>query len=202
MIRIFYGADRVKAQEAIRKVLGDDYEVVEGEELSLADVKDVFLGTSLFGKRRIVVKGLGENKEAFSELPDYLGTEHEVVIWDGKLDKRTSTYKTLKKAGVEMKEFSVPEVKSKAVFDILDIAYRDGARAVKMLEEIEGENEPYMFVGLLVSQAIKKYEWRYGEKEKRVLLELSRLDMQMKGDSAISSQWILVKGFLLRVSSL
>lgn len=203
MIKIFYGDDRVRAQAEIRKILGEDYEVVEGEELDLAGLRDVMLGVSLFGKRKIVIKGLTANKDLFAEVLNLLATEHEVIIWEEKMDKRSAVYKDLVKAGVEMREFKMAELASKKlVFDIYDTALRDGAKAVKMCEQIENDNDPYMFVGLMISQAIKKYSFRYGAKEKRVLKELSRLDMQMKGESTISQPWTLVKSFLLRVSSL
>jgi len=86
------------------------------------------------------------------------------------------------------------------VFDVFDMAYRDGYLAVKMLNEIKAENDPYMFFGLMVSQALRKYDMRTGVKEKRVLFELSRLDMQMK--SSTVDPWMLISSFLLQVSSL
>ena len=203
MLYIYYGDDRVKTQAAIKKLLGEDYEVVEGEELDLPGLRDVFLGASLFGKRKIVVKGLSGKKELFAEVAGLIGTEHEIVLWEEKMDKRSVAYKDLAKVGVEMKEFKLAKPADFGkVFEIYDTALRDGARAVKMLEEIENDNDPYMFVGLLISQAIKKWQWRYGAKEKRVLLELSKLDMQMKGDSAVTQPWTLVKSFLLRLASL
>lgn len=202
MIKVFYGDDRVKAQAEIRKVLGEGYEVVDGEELTLPGLIDVMAGTSLFGKRKIVVKDLAQNKELFAEVLQHLGTENDVVLWESRLDKRTALYKDFVQAGVEMREFKLVQPDTRKVFDIYETALRDGPRAVKMCEEIETENDPYMFVGLMVAQAVKKWSFRYGEKEKRALRELSKLDMQMKGDSAISEPWTLVKAFLLRASSL
>lgn len=200
MIRIYYGDDRVRAQAAIVKILGGEYEVLEGEEMDLAGARDAFLGTSLFGARKIVIKGLAGNKAIFEAVPEWTGTEHEVVLWEEKLDKRTAAYKALQQAGVEMKEFKLPAADRGVVFDIFETALRDGPRAVKMCEQIENTNDPYMFMGLMISQAVKKWSLRQGEKEKRVLLELSKLDMQMK--SAATSPWTLVKSFLLRASSL
>ena len=86
------------------------------------------------------------------------------------------------------------------VFSIYDAALVDGKQAVKLLEEIESEQDPYMFFGLLVSQAIKKFEWRQGMKEKRVLQELSKVDMQMKTTAV--EPWLLIKSFLLRVKTI
>ena len=62
MIKIFYGDDRVKAQAAIKKLLGDDYEVIEGENLLPSDMASVFYGGSLFSdERKILIKDLSTN---------------------------------------------------------------------------------------------------------------------------------------------
>ena len=84
------------------------------------------------------------------------------------------------------------------MFEIFDTALSDGPRAVKMLEKVQGDEDPYMFFGLLASQAIKKFEWRQGAKEKRVLKMLSELDMEMK--SSTVEPWVLIKATLLRLA--
>ena len=86
------------------------------------------------------------------------------------------------------------------VFDIFKVAKRDGKKAVEMLEKIETTQDPYMMVGLIASQATKDFEYRQGAKEKRVLAELSKLDMKMKSTSI--QPFSLLKSFLLQVSSL
>lgn len=202
MIKIFFGEDRVTIFSAVRKELGDDYEVFDGENLSVDDLPNIFFGTSLFGEtRKILIKDLAENKEVFEKIQDYLKTTHDVVLWESKLDKRSVIYKTLSKEKVEMTEFKLLEpTNSKEVFDIFDIALRDGQKAIKMVEKIQETNDPFMFVGLLASQAIKKFEYRQGRKEKRVLKELSNLDIQMKSTSI--EPWTLIKLSLLKLSSL
>jgi len=207
-IKIFTGDDRVRAQAEILRVLGKGYEVFEGESLTSADLPGIFLGTTLFsaGARKILVKDLGENREVFAELAEKIGeyvkTDAEVVIWESKLDKRLAATKALVKAGVEVREFKAAEpVNMKAVFDIYNIALKDGAKAVRELEKIESKQDPYMFFGLMVSQALKKLEWGpNGAKEKRVLKELARVDIQMKSTGV--DPWILVKAFLLRASAI
>ena len=207
-IRVFSGEDRVRAQAEILKELGEGYEVFEGENLAPNDLLGIFLGTTLFSmeSRRILVKDLSENKEAFTDfcekIEEFLKTDASVILWETKLDKRLASTKNLIKAGVEVREFKLQEsVDMKAVFDIYNIALRDGERAVRELEKIESKQDPYMFFGLMVSQAIKKLEWQpNGTKEKRILKELSRLDMQMK--STGMDPWMLVKSFLLRVATL
>ena len=70
MIKVFYGEDRVKARQAIDKLLGSDYEIIEAENLTTNDVASVFLGVSLFGdKRKILVKDLSLNKDCWDMVP-------------------------------------------------------------------------------------------------------------------------------------
>ena len=201
MIRIFYGEDRIKISEQIKKLLGDNYEVLEGAELTPNDLPSIFLGASLFAeKRAIMIRDLGENKEVFEKIGDFLDTSHDVILFETKLDKRTATYKQLKDK-IEIKEFTLPvNANANLVFDIYKTAKRDGKKAVKMLESIENEQDPYMFLGLLVSQALKDFTMRQGTKEKRALIELSKLDIVMKSTSM--QPFSLLKSFLLQVSSL
>ena len=37
-MKIFYGSDRAKIELAVRKVLGDNYETIEAENLTRADM--------------------------------------------------------------------------------------------------------------------------------------------------------------------
>ena len=87
------------------------------------------------------------------------------------------------------------------VWGIYRTAKYDGKKAVKMLEKIEAEEEPIKFLGALVSEAVKDFVANPGAKEKRVLSELSKLDMQLKAGATLSP-WLLISGFLLRLSSL
>ena len=69
-----------------------------------------------------------------------------------------------------------------------------------MLATIQGAEDPVKFAGLLNSQALKDYAKHQGTKEKRVLQELSKLDLELKSTSI--QPWLLVQSFLLRLSSL
>lgn len=201
MIRIFTGDDRVRAQKEIVKILGDGYEVIEGAEILAEDLASVFLGASLFAEeRKILIRDLSANKAAFEKLPLYLGTAHEVVILETKLDKRSATYKELK-GKVEIREFDLPKNKNfNVVFDIYRVAKKDGARALAMLDQVQQEEDPIMFAGLLVTQALKDYKMRQGASEKRVLAELSKLDLDLK--STTLQPWLLIRAFLLRLGQL
>ena len=201
MLSVFWGENRLDAEKAVKRTLGTDYEVFEGENLAVADLPSIFRGTSLFGteRRQILLKELSENKEVWEKIPDYLETEHDMVIWESKIDKRSVVYKAMVAAGVKMQEFPAKKnPDANLVFNILDMALRNGPQAVRMVEKIELDQDPYMFFGLLVTQAIKKLEYWAGNKEKRLLKELSVLDMQMKTTSV--EPWLLLKSFLLRVS--
>ncbi len=203
MIRVFWGEDRLEAEKAVKRLLGVDYEVFEGENLSPQDLPSVFQGTSLFGTgvRKILLKDLTENTAVWEKVGDYLETEHEVVIWEKKVDKRSVVYKKMVAAGVEMQEFAEKKgADTRVVFGILETALRDGVRAVKMVEQIEMMQDPYMFFGLMVTQALKRFEAKPGVKEKRILKRLAKLDMQMKTTGM--EPWMLIRVFLMEVGRL
>lgn len=203
MIRVFVGEDRLAAETALKRLIGGNYEVFEGETLTVGDLPSIFQGTSLFeaGKRRILLKNLSENAAVWEKIAEYAETEHEVVVWELKADKRSVGYRNLKAAGVEIQEFALKaKPEAKMVFGVLDTALRDGKRAVAQVEQIELEQDPYMFFGLLVTQALKKFEQRGGMKEKRLLKELAKLDMEMKTTGL--EPWMLIKTFLLRAKSI
>lgn len=250
MIRVFTGSDRKRIDAEVKKILGEDYEVFDGENLRVEDVVNIFLGGSLFAeKRKILLKdltpargagsaagngakgdvdagssndsigngastgssagssvsrsGVGNSasEDFYEEMAKYMNTPHEIVIWETNVSQKKTYKDFVKNPKVEVKKFDMAQkIDMRKVFSIYDAALVDGKRAVKMLEEIEGEQDPYMFFGLLVSQAIKKFEWRQGAKEKRVLKELSKVDMQMKTTTVES--WLLVKSFLLRLKTI
>lgn len=204
MLRVFYGGNRLAAEKEVKRLLGEGYEVYEGENLRVEDLPSIFQGTSLFGtgERRILLKDVAENSAVWEKLGDYAETGHEVICWEMKIDKRSAGYKRLKETEVELKEFAeLQKPEAKLVFGVLDMAMRDGKKAVEMVEKIELEQDPYMFFGLLVTQALKKYEaTRGGARERRLVKELAKTDMQMK--SAAMEPWDLIKALLLKVSSI
>ncbi len=201
MIKLFYGNDRVRALQDISKILGPDYEIIEGINLTENDLPSLLLGNSLFSdSRKILIRDLSDNKLVFEKLVDYLQTKHSVIILEIKLDKRSAGYKALKDK-IEIKEYSLPkDLALNQVFDIYNTAKRDGKKAVQILENIKINEDPIMFFGLLVSQAIKDYDKKQGNKEKKVLKELSKLDLELK--SSRLQPWLLIESFLLRLSSL
>ncbi|MBQ6127449.1 hypothetical protein IJI69_02030 [Candidatus Saccharibacteria bacterium] len=207
MIRVFTGSDRNKISEEVKKILGENYEVFDGENLKTEDMVNIFIGTSLFAeKRKILLKDLTpargeEARDFYAEIIKYVNTPHEIVIWETNVSQKKTYKDFLKTKGVEAKKFEpVQKIDMRAVFNIYDTAMVNGKKAVADLEKIQKQQDPYMFFGLMVSQAIKKFEWRQGTKEKRVLKELSKVDMQMKTTAV--EPWFLIKSFLLRLKTI
>ena len=201
MIKVFYGEDRIAARKMIDKLLGGEYEVVEAENLQSSDMASVFMGVSLFcEKRSLLVKDLSANKDCWDLLPSFVDEcPHDVILWETKLDKRSTTYKTLSKnKKIEFKEFELAEdPNKKVVFDILDTAMKgDGAGAVKMCTKIEDTNDAYMFMGLMVTQAVKKLQYN-NAKAVSTLKILAQADMDMKSTGI--EPWTVIKMALLKI---
>ena len=196
MIKIFTGDDRVRANQEIHREFGADYEIIEGTEMIVEDMPNVFYGSSLFtGERKILIRDLSMNKAVFERLPNYLDTPHQVILFELKLDKRTTAFKNIKNA-VEVREFKLPkDLSANVVFDIFGTAKKDGKKAVTMLRQIENTQDPIMFLGLMASQAIKDYAKRQGSAEKKILRQLAELDLRLKSSSA--DAWLLIESFLL-----
>ncbi len=201
MIRIFYGDDRIRANQEIQKILGSDYEVIEGADITPADLPSIFLGASLLNpERKILIRDFTANKPVFKEITKYLASPHEIILFETKLDKRSTTYKELKDQ-LEIKEFKLPDnPNASVIFDIYRVAKKDGPRSLELLAKIKPTEDPIKFTGLLVSQAIKDFSYKQGSKEKRVLKELSKLDIEMKTTKI--DPWLLVESFLLRLSTI
>lgn len=199
MISIFTGDDRVRAQQEIRRILGDDYEVVDCADLTKKDLPLLFKGVTLFAaKRKILLRDFSANAEIYPELPKYLDTPHEIILFETKLDKRTATYKEIKEQ-IEIREFKAPpKTDFRQVFDIYRVAKKDGQKAVAMLKPLEPAEDPIKFTGLLVSQALKDFASHQGTKEKQILKSLARIDLQMK--TTPTDPWLLVESFLLTIN--
>lgn len=206
MIRVFYGDDRVKISEEVRRIFGAEYEVIEGEKAEFSEILDAFLGISLIsGERKILIKDLSKNTavwEKFCEkVRDFLD-KNAVIVWEEKFDKRLKVNKDLIATGVEVREFKMIDAgaaDAKLVFEILDVAMVNGKRAVEILEKIERNQDPFMLVGLFTTQAIKKYGVRQGARERELLKRLAKLDMDMKSSGI--EPMMLVKGFLLELGN-
>lgn len=199
MIRIFTGDDRVRAGNEIKRILGDSYEVIDCAELAKNDLPQIFKGATLFAThRKILLRDFTMNSEIYPEILNFLDTPHDIILLETKLDKRTSTYKELKDK-IEIREFKLPpKTDFNTIYNIYNLAKRDGKRAVDELRKIENDEDPIRFTGLLVSQAIKDFE--KNPQNPQILKELSKLDLNLK--SSKIDPWLLVESFLLKIKSL
>ena len=199
MIKIFTGDDRVRAGNEIKRILGDNYEVIDCTELAKNDLPQIFKGATLFAThRKILLRDFTTNSEIYPEILNFLDTPHDIILLETKLDKRTSTYKELKDK-IEIREFKLPpKTDFNTIYNIYNLAKRDGKRAVDELRKIENDEDPIRFTGLLVSQAIKDFE--KNPQNPQTLKELSKLDLNLK--SSKIDPWLLVESFLLKIKSL
>lgn len=203
MIRIFYGDDRTKALTAAKKLLGQNYEVIDGEELTLNNLPDIFYGVSLFtSSRNLLIKNFFSSSLA-DKLLDFLDTPHQIIIFEPKLDKRTSLYKALAKK-IELTEFQLPPapINRHLAFNLFDLALKDGPKSLALLETAKQTEDPYRLLGAWVWKAVDQYQKNPSPKNKRVLLELSKLDLNLKTSNFSTQPWLLLSTFLLRLSSL
>ncbi len=204
MIKIFFGDDRVRAKQEITKFLGEKYEVIDCTDLIEQDLPTIFKGTTLFddGNRQILLRDLTANKplaDHFIEhIADYTTTPHSIAIHETKLDKRSVFYKTLKDS-LDFREFATPATTN---FSNLQEIYRtaktDGKKSIALLKKIEHQEDPIMFFGFLVSQAIKDFSARPGARERQALKTLAAIDIQMK--SSTVDPWLLVESALLTLA--
>lgn len=198
MIKIFYGDDRVRAVKDIKKLLGEDYEVIEGETLLPSDLPSLFLGTSLFAsERKILIRDLSSNLPCFEKLESYKSTPHSVVIFESKLDKRLKSVKTLESAGFEFREYKKLETANpREVFSVFDLASTgQGSRAVNLLKKLEDKEEPIQFSALLATQAIKNFANKKDARSRRILKKIAKLDLDLK--SSPLDPWLLIESTLI-----
>lgn len=76
-------------------------EKVDGTDITLMQLPDLLQGGTLFSnKRLIILRNLSENKQLWEVLPEWLSRVSDdvhLVLVEAKPDKRTKTYKDLKK---------------------------------------------------------------------------------------------------------
>ena len=113
MIYLFFGENSYARDQALAEVLGNqEAEKIDGEMLDLRDLPDLLLGQTLFASQRlIVIRNLAENTVVWNELEKYLEKipeETTVIFAETKPDKRTKTYKLLRKLA-DVREFALPK---------------------------------------------------------------------------------------------
>ena len=98
-----------RSLEAIIAAFPGTAEKFDGDSLELSQLPDLLQGGTLFATERlIIVRELSENKRLWDVLPDWLeriDADVQLVLVEPKPDKRTKTYKELKKHA-EVREFA------------------------------------------------------------------------------------------------
>lgn len=104
MITLMTGDNTFETERAIRVIIArfaGDAERIDGSTLELKQLPDLLMGVTLFAdKRLVIIKNLSDNKDVWANFGDWLSRisdDIEVILVDSKPDKRTVTYKELKK---------------------------------------------------------------------------------------------------------
>lgn len=113
MITLLTGDNTFEIDNELRQIVAGfsgDAERIDGSELDVKRLPDLLMGSTLFAdKRLIIIKNLSENKAIW---PDFVGwiprisDDSELVLVDSKPDKRTLTYKELKKVATVIEYMS------------------------------------------------------------------------------------------------
>ncbi len=111
MITLLIGENSFEIERALKEI-SDNFdgivEKINTKELNVAQLPDILMGVSLFAtKRTIVIRNLSENKTVWTALGDWLpkiSDDIHLILIEPKPDKRTVTYKALKKCAT-VKEF-------------------------------------------------------------------------------------------------
>ena len=203
MIHIYYGENREAAEKSAKQLLGNNFEIIDAENLEKSDLPNLFMGVSLFSEngRKILLKGLAEKKELFDELDKYLDTPHEIIILEKKIDGKWTSFKDLKKnKKINIKEYSftIDPKKRFLSFNIFDEALKNPKNALKILKENKETEDPFIMLGSWSSKAIKNLQnFPKNSKNHRIVKELARIDMLMKTSKYSENPWILLKSFIL-----
>lgn len=104
MITLISGDNTFEIERAVDVIVANFKGVaerVDGSSLELRQLPDLLMGATLFAnKRLVIIKNLSENKEVWATFGDWLSRvsdDTDVVLIEPKPDKRTVTYKELKK---------------------------------------------------------------------------------------------------------
>lgn len=111
MITWFTGENTFDIQQAVLALtekFDGAAERLDGTILELKNIPDLLMGSTLFAEKRLVIiKDLSQNSGVWEKFPEWIGRisdDIDVILIDGKPDKRTTGYKEVKKR-VVLKEF-------------------------------------------------------------------------------------------------
>ncbi len=104
MITLLTGENTFELEQELARIIADFdgvAEKIDGSDVEVKQLPDLLMGATLFAdKRMVIIKNLSENKTVWADFIDWLpriSDDIELVLVDAKPDKRTATYKELKK---------------------------------------------------------------------------------------------------------
>lgn len=107
MIRALFGDNSYEVAQTLQRLTADyagSVERIDGSQLQLSDIPDLFMGVSLFSPERLVViSQLSDNSVVWPVLPEWIeraGDHIDIILVDTKPDKRTTTYQFLQKNAI------------------------------------------------------------------------------------------------------
>ena len=111
MITVLTGENSFEVDQALRQLIAGFDGVAEKVDASTLEVKqlpDLLMGGTLFAAKRLVIlKYLSDNKSVWTLFSDWIprvSDDIQLVLVEPKLDKRTKTYKDLKKSA-DLRDF-------------------------------------------------------------------------------------------------
>ena len=98
-LALIYGDnDFEKRQELFKLAKDREIDRYDGEEVTLEKLRELATGQTLFVANSLsVIDGLSDNSDIWNRLPEILTSDADIVLAEGKIDKRTKTYKWLVK---------------------------------------------------------------------------------------------------------
>ena len=98
-LALIYGDnDFEKRQELFKLAKDREIDRYDGEEVTLEKLRELATGQTLFAANNLsVIDGLSGNSDIWNRLPEILTSDADIVLAEGKIDKRTKTYKWLVK---------------------------------------------------------------------------------------------------------
>lgn len=144
MITVLTGTAGFEVHRALERIVNEfdgEPERFDGASLTREQLPDILMGVTLFAPRRLViVRRLGENKTLWPELESWLPRVHDdihVVLIEEALDKRTKTYKALKKSAT-IHEFTAwtDRDRSAAATWVVNEATKQGMALSRSLAEL------------------------------------------------------------------
>lgn len=160
MVTLLVGENSFENERLLRKLVGSFDglpEVFDGADLTVAQLPDLLMGTTLFAANRmVVIKNLSDNKAIWSELPLWLERVNDyihLVLIEAKPDKRTKTFKDLqKKAKVHESKLWSERDRGEAQKWVIDEAKRIGFKldqeSARLLIERVGLDQWLLFQSL------------------------------------------------------